>query len=66
MKKMKGKMVKDYPTVTDYQYKEKNIYKTGSRYRIRVAGMSCYADTLKEARTVRKYMKVSQQQGFII
>lgn len=62
---MSKKMPKNAVKPT-YEYKEKNIYKTGNQYRIRVAGMSNYAPTLKQARTVRKYMKVSQQQGFII
>jgi hypothetical protein len=51
---------------TTYEYKEKNIYKAGKTYRVRVAGMSNYAPTLRQARIVRKYMKVSQKQGLII
>lgn len=49
-----------------YLYKERNIYKVGTRYRVRVAGMSNYTTTLKKARIVRSYMKVSQKQGNII
>jgi len=53
-------------SLANYKWVEKNIYKTGNRYRVRVAGMSNYAPTLTQARKMRKYMRVSQKQGFII
>lgn len=59
-KKMKTNIVRNY------EWKEKNIYKTGKSYRIRVAGMSTYRKTLKAARTARSYMRLSQKQGNII
>lgn len=49
-----------------YEYKEKNIYKAGKSYRIRVAGQSTYRSTLSAARKARTYMKISQKQGPII
>jgi hypothetical protein len=41
----------------DYIYVEKNIYKTGTRYRVRVAGISVYEKTLNKARKLRKELK---------
>lgn len=37
----------------DYKYIETNIYKTGTRYRVRVQDFSGYQTTLKEARKMR-------------
>lgn len=51
---------------SNYTWVCKNIYKTGKTYRVRVAGMSNYAPTLKKAKIMRTYMKVSQKQGDLI
>jgi hypothetical protein len=42
---------------SDYVYVEKNIYKTGKSYRVRVGRRSEYAPTLKLARATKKIMK---------
>ena len=48
-----------------YRYVEKNIYKTGSVYRVRVKGFSCYTYTLNKARAVRKFINDADKQGEI-
>jgi DNA-binding XRE family transcriptional regulator len=40
-----------------YQAIEKNIYKVGKSYRVRVNGLSQYCPTITQARKVRKTLK---------
>lgn len=40
-----------------YQAIEKNIYKTGRSYRVRVGAVSEYCSTLLEARKAKKFWK---------
>ena len=44
-------------TMTNYTPVERNIYKTGNRYRVRVGDFSAYCPTLKEARIQKKLFK---------
>ncbi len=44
---------------TSYKYIEKNIYKTGDSYRVRVGGFSHNTPNLKIARKVRSLFKTS-------
>lgn len=50
-RKMKSKGNKK---VSDYSYVEKNIYKTGNSYRVRVGHFSVYTDTLTSAKKSKK------------
>ncbi len=54
MKKQKQKSAK-----TDYNYVEKNIYKTGTSYRVRVSGQSTNCRTLTEARKFKRFLKTN-------
>lgn len=53
-KKMKSKGSKK---ISDYNYIEKNIYRTGNSYRVRVGNYSIYTDTLISARKSKKRFK---------
>lgn len=53
---MKNQKTKNQ-TKTDYVYVEKNIYKTGDRYRVRVGHYSSYAESLRKAREAKKLFK---------
>lgn len=50
------KKVKPTQVTNPYTKIGKNIYRTGTSYRVRVAGVSNYCHTKKEALAVRKYM----------
>lgn len=49
-----------------YLYVEKNIYKTGGVYRVRVGQFSGYALTLKKARKLRTLQKLSNRSLTVI
>ena len=44
-------------TLTNYTHVEKNIYKTGTRYRVRVGRFSVNTGTLKQARIQKALLK---------
>jgi hypothetical protein len=54
---MKKQVKNSQKRKTDYTPVEKNIYKTGNRYRVRVGRDSINASTLKEARQYKKILK---------
>lgn len=58
---MPRKMTKSTPKkqMTNYQAIEKNIYRTGNRYRVRVGEYSAYTTTLKQARIQKKLLRQS-------
>ncbi len=41
----------------EYTYVEKNIYKTGGSYRVRVGNFSEYTFSMSEARRAKKYYR---------
>ena len=51
----------DNTSKQSYDYVEKNIYKTGSRYRIRVGTFSAYEPTREKARKRRALLKYSNK-----
>jgi hypothetical protein len=51
--------------MSKYEYVEKNIYKRGRSYRIRVGDRNEYASTIKGARRIRTYLKIANKQGKI-
>ena len=44
---------------TNYTHVEKNIYKTGNRYRVRVGEFSSYCRTRKQARIEKTLLRQS-------
>lgn len=50
---------------TEYEYVEKNIYKTNGRYRVRVQAWSGYETTLVKARKMRTRFKKAYQSSTI-
>lgn len=44
---------------SNYTYIEKNIYKDGKSYRVRVSGQSANCHTLTEARSFRRFLKTN-------
>lgn len=51
--------------MVNYKYIDKNIYKVGNSYRIRVGNSSFYQPTIKKARKMRTLMKASHKRGKI-
>lgn len=61
---MKTKAV-EIKTNRSYQSIEKNIYKVGKSYRVRVNGHSIYTSNLTKARKVRKMLKDNSVNEFV-
>lgn len=49
----RGLLIVNTETGEDYRYIDKNIYRTGTRYRVRVGDFSGYTTTLEKAKKLR-------------
>lgn len=66
--KYKGinKKVNRTQATNPYEKVDKNIYRTGKSYRVRVADLSAYCTTKKDALKRRSWMRTSVSQGKIV